>query len=197
MLPSISCVLSPAIISSASADLSADSRRGQKAFCFSLDPPRPSPLWGTSKDAGSMTSQHRADRQPSVWRGCWLGFGVNVMIFKRSHEVRGYLNVLFWRRHPLRVRGLFHQTTAHTHPLATACLRNLDFGSGRSAARSTTTPRAGEADAERMAEIQRYSYIEATILDAEESGRPSFKHPPAFVHFFCIFREYLPDHTVD
>jgi hypothetical protein len=48
-----------------------------------------------------------------------------------------------------------------------------------------------------MAEIERYSYIEATILDSEESGRLLLEHPPTFLHFFCIFREYLPDHTVD
>lgn len=45
VLPLLCCQASqsvplPAIISSASADSSADSPRGRKAFCFSLDPPR-------------------------------------------------------------------------------------------------------------------------------------------------------------
>jgi hypothetical protein len=48
MLPSNSSVVLSAIISSASAYSSADSPRGQK-ICFSLDPPRPSPLWGTQR----------------------------------------------------------------------------------------------------------------------------------------------------
>ena len=77
-----------------------------------------------------------------------------------------------------------------THPLATPLLRNLDFGSGRSAARSTTTPRAGEAVKQRG--LQRYLYIEATNWTPRNQGACYSNISQQSYNHFCIYGNICP-----